>query len=104
MRDVSYADRMKVAPKLTSDYDDCDSNITDRYGYLTNRRFLSSGTCARPNLIRENTRRSRQKACPGMGYEQEKYINKTDMRLRGLDTLVIYAFGTRTQDVTTKIY
>ena len=31
MRDVPYAERMKVAPELTSD-DDCGSDFTDRYG------------------------------------------------------------------------
>lgn len=32
MRDVPYAERRKVAPELTSDYDDCGSDITDRCG------------------------------------------------------------------------
>ncbi len=32
MHDVPYAERMKVAPELTSEYDDCGSDITDRCG------------------------------------------------------------------------
>jgi len=30
MSDVSYAQRMRVVPELTSDHDDCESNISDR--------------------------------------------------------------------------
>lgn len=32
MDDIPYADRMKAAPKLTSDHDDCGSDISDRCG------------------------------------------------------------------------
>lgn len=37
--DVSYVERMKVTPELTSDHDDCESNISDRCGRPRDHSF-----------------------------------------------------------------
>ncbi len=39
MRDVQYAERMKVAPELTSNYDDCGSDLIDRCDRLYDSSF-----------------------------------------------------------------
>ncbi len=39
MSDVPYAQRMRVVPELTSDHDDCESNISDRCGRSYDQSF-----------------------------------------------------------------